>query len=141
MNIIYKTDVGAEIYVTSDADGNDLVAGTFIAAAGQITLQLPAGTYYVWSTKPGYTYLAPYTLTVTADETVSQYGTLVSLPATPREYGAEYGPKRVKTPNMEVEQFDPLTILKAQERQAAEVPVFPWHTTIASPNKDKYRCR
>lgn len=51
-----------------------------------------------------------------------------------------YGPKRVKTPNMEVEQFDPLTVQKAQERANAQVPLFGgFGITIASPNCTKYR--
>lgn len=33
-----------------------------------------------------------------------------------------FGPKRVRTPNMEVEQFDPLTVQKALERQNAVQP-------------------
>lgn len=34
----------------------------------------------------------------------------------------EYGPKRVKTPNMEVEQFDPSTIQRLREREAVQMP-------------------
>jgi hypothetical protein len=62
-----------------------------------------------------------------------------SATSSPRELSQAYGPKRVKTPNMEVEQFDPLTMLRAQERENAVAPSFPWHMTIASPNRCKYR--
>ncbi len=34
----------------------------------------------------------------------------------------EYGPKRVKTPNIEVEQFDPNVIQRAREREQAINP-------------------
>ena len=51
-----------------------------------------------------------------------------------------YGPKRVKTPNMEIEQFDPETIQKAQERANSVMPTFcGFGMTIASPNNTKYK--
>lgn len=51
-----------------------------------------------------------------------------------------YGPKRVKTPNLEVEQFDPLMIQKARDREGSVYPgmgSFGW--TVVSPNRTKYR--
>lgn len=57
------------------------------------------------------------------------------------EASQEYGPKRVKTPNMEVEQFDPLTIQRATERANSEIPIFSnFGMTTVTPNKPKYRC-
>ena len=50
------------------------------------------------------------------------------------------GPKRVKTPNMEVEQFDPLTIQRATERANSTLPIFSnFGMTIVSPNKPVYK--
>lgn len=49
------------------------------------------------------------------------------------------GPKRVKTPNMEVEQFDPLVIQRAVERQSSTYPVFGnFGMTVVSPDTCKY---
>lgn len=58
-----------------------------------------------------------------------------TTPSTPEGVGAElaaisqaYGPKRVKTPNMEVEQFDPIAIQRAEDRANAV------HPTLGSMN-------
>lgn len=51
-----------------------------------------------------------------------------------------YGPKRVKTPNLEIEQFDPLMMQKVRDREGSVYPGlgdFGW--TVASPNRTKYR--
>ena len=139
MIITYETDLNAEVYVTSDIAGETLVAGTFIASAGVVTFSVEAGTYYIWTTKLGYSYTTPLLLTATVTATITNYGTALASPSTPREMSQAYGPKRVKTPNMEVEQFDPMTIIRAQERENAVAPPFPWGMTIASPNRCKYK--
>ena len=57
-------------------------------------------------------------------------------------FSQAYGPKRVKTPNMEVEQFDPILISKALEREDVLNPSFAdFGITIVSPNISKYRRR
>jgi len=51
----------------------------------------------------------------------------------------EYGPRRVKTPNLEVEQFDPNIIAKAVERENSGHPLIgDFAIAIASPNYDVY---
>lgn len=51
-----------------------------------------------------------------------------------------YGPKRVKTPNMEVEQFDPIAMQRASERLGSVYPTLgTMHVDIASPNHHIYQ--
>jgi hypothetical protein len=51
-----------------------------------------------------------------------------------------YGPRRVKTPNMDVEQFDPRVLQAADDRQNATYPtIADFGMAIASPNCTKYR--
>lgn len=76
--------------------------------------------------------------------TNSTYGVPITTPSTPEGVLAAssqtYGPKRVKTPNIEVEQFDPLTIQRAEERANSTLPTFgDFGYAIASPNIPKYR--
>ena len=53
-----------------------------------------------------------------------------------------YGPKRVKTPNMEVEQFDPITMQRLEDRKNTIYPTFGgFHMTIVSPDHCKYQDR
>jgi len=64
--------------------------------------------------------------------------------ATPEELAAlsqAYGPKRVKTPNQEVEQFSPGEIQKMLDAQNASTPVglSDISMTIASPRASSYR--
>lgn len=55
------------------------------------------------------------------------------------ERSRAYGPKRVKTPNLEVEQFDPLTIQRASDREGSVHPTFgSFGWTVVSPNRTKY---
>ncbi len=65
------------------------------------------------------------------------------LPDTPVEELAAlsegYGPKKVKTPNMEVEQFSPLEVQRARDRESAAYPTLSsMHITVASPDHCKY---
>lgn len=52
-----------------------------------------------------------------------------------------YGPRRVKTPNQEIEQFDPLTIQKMLDAQNASVSptLGDMNFSIATPNVLSYR--
>lgn len=51
-----------------------------------------------------------------------------------------YGPRRVKTPNMDVEQFDPIRIQTATDRQDGTYPTFgDFGFAVAKPNCSKYR--
>lgn len=73
------------------------------------------------------------------DLVINDGQTTSSLPETMGEelkaISRDYGPKRVKTPNMEVEQFDPLTIHRLQERQNTVLPSFgTLGITIAKPS-------
>ncbi len=70
-NIYTKTSVGApidgvDVWVTSDAAGNNLVAGTLTSDDfGLTTFYLDAGIFYLWRQLAGYTFTNPQTLTVT----------------------------------------------------------------------------
>lgn len=55
----------AEVWVTTDLAGTNVVAGTLVTDAfGQVTFQLDAGTYYLWASEPGYTRTNPTTIVV-----------------------------------------------------------------------------
>jgi len=57
---------GVDVWVTSDAAGTTVVAGTLVTDVnGQVTFYLDAGTYYVWQQKDGYNFTCPDTLIVT----------------------------------------------------------------------------
>jgi hypothetical protein len=56
---------GAAVWVTSDAAGAYLVAGTLTTnSEGNVTFYLDAGTYYVWAQKAGVNFTNPTTITV-----------------------------------------------------------------------------
>ena len=56
---------GAEVWITSDEAGANLVAGTITTnAQGNATFYLDAGTYYVFIRATGYTFTNPTTITV-----------------------------------------------------------------------------
>lgn len=56
---------GAEVWITSDAAGAYLVAGTLSTnAQGNATFYLDAGTYYVWAQKAGINITNPTQITV-----------------------------------------------------------------------------
>jgi len=58
---------GAEVWVTSDEGGSNIVAGTLTTDAnGQATFMLDAGTYYLWQQLSGYNFTNPATLTVSS---------------------------------------------------------------------------
>jgi len=56
---------GAEVWITSDADGLSVVAGTLNTnASGVVTLYLDAGTYYAWVQYSGTNFTNPTTIVV-----------------------------------------------------------------------------
>lgn len=58
---------GVAVYVTTDAAGTSITAGTlYTNAFGHVTFQLDPGTYYVWKQCSGYNFTNPETTTVTA---------------------------------------------------------------------------
>jgi len=52
---------GVHVWVTTDEDGNTIVADGYTDANGLITFNLDAGTYYFWSEKDGYNATNPDT--------------------------------------------------------------------------------
>lgn len=70
--------------------------------SGYVLLEVPNGTYVMTNKLP--------TITITP----SQESVAATLP--------DYGPKRVKTKEMEIEQFDPLRLQMAQERSSITQP-------------------
>jgi hypothetical protein len=56
---------GAEVWVTNDAAGLDVVAGTLHSnAGGLVTFMLDSGTYYVWAQRAGVDFSNPMLVTV-----------------------------------------------------------------------------
>jgi len=57
---------GMEVWITTDAAGANIVAGTLCTDAnGLVTFMLDAGDYYVWRQKAGYNLTNPQAMTVT----------------------------------------------------------------------------
>jgi hypothetical protein len=54
----------ANVWVTTDQDGNNIVASGVTNVSGQATFYLDAGTYYVWRQKSGWNFTNPDTETV-----------------------------------------------------------------------------
>lgn len=54
----------AQVWVTTDAGGSNLVASTRTDAAGRAVFQLDAGTYYLWAAKGGFNFANPQTVVV-----------------------------------------------------------------------------
>jgi hypothetical protein len=56
---------GVQVWVTTDAAGDDVVAGTLTTDNfGVVTFMLDAGTYYVWQQLGGYNFTNPQEITV-----------------------------------------------------------------------------
>jgi len=56
---------GAEVWVSTDEDGDNVVAGALSTdASGEVTFYLDAGAYYVWVADEGYTGTNPTAVTV-----------------------------------------------------------------------------
>lgn len=56
---------GAEVWVSTDAGGANVIAGTLSTDAfGQVTFTLDAGSYYLWSQKAGVNFTNPTAFTV-----------------------------------------------------------------------------
>lgn len=49
----------ADVWVTSDSEGNTLLASGRTDSNGQITFYLDPGTVYIWSQKPGWNFTNP----------------------------------------------------------------------------------
>ena len=56
----------ADVWATSDAAGNNILASGETNSSGQVTFYLDAGTVYIWVQKDGYNFTNPTTVTVTA---------------------------------------------------------------------------
>lgn len=56
---------GAEVWITTDADGDDVIAGTITTdASGIAVFTLDAGTYFLWKQKSGMNFTNPETIVV-----------------------------------------------------------------------------
>jgi hypothetical protein len=55
---------GAEVWVTTDAAGVNVVASGTTNSSGIVTFMLDAGTYYFWRRRSGYNFINPDTETV-----------------------------------------------------------------------------
>lgn len=56
---------GVEVWITTDALGLNVVAGTAVTNTfGIVTFYLDAGTYYIWKLKPEYSFTNPATIVV-----------------------------------------------------------------------------
>lgn len=55
---------GAEVWLTTDVGGSNVVASGVTDALGQVTVWLDAGTYYAWVQLAGYDISNPTTVTV-----------------------------------------------------------------------------
>jgi hypothetical protein len=68
---VYKPDgvtplQNAEVWVSTDASGNNVIAGVLITNAfGQVIFKLDAGTYYLWASHPDYNFSGSSLITVT----------------------------------------------------------------------------
>jgi uncharacterized GH25 family protein len=57
---------GAAVYVTSDPEGQNVMAGTvFTDAFGKVDLLLDPGVYYLWKQHAGFNFTNPETIEVT----------------------------------------------------------------------------
>jgi hypothetical protein len=54
-----------DVWATTDADGNNVVASSKTDNQGEVTFYLDAGTYYIWRQKAGYNFVNPDTEIVT----------------------------------------------------------------------------
>ena len=56
---------GADVWITSDQAGNNVVAGTLVTGVtGVVTFQLDPGNYYQWVQLAGYNFVNPSSITV-----------------------------------------------------------------------------
>jgi hypothetical protein len=56
----------ADVWVTTDEAGNNVVAAGTTSDLGTVTFYLDAGDYYLWRAKAGYTFTNPTEIEVTA---------------------------------------------------------------------------
>ena len=90
---------------------------TTIIDSGYVCLGQPDGTYVMSNKLP------------TTCSTPSQESTEATLP--------DYGPKRVKTKEMEIEQFDPLRLQMAQDRGRVQQPSWCDGSTCVGRNEEE----
>ena len=57
---------GADVWVTNDSGGSNLMASGTTDGSGVVTFYLDAGTYYVWRRKAGWNFTNPDTEVVAA---------------------------------------------------------------------------
>lgn len=54
----------AQVWLTTDSAGTNVVASGRTDAAGQVTFQVDAGTFYLWASKSGFNFSNPQTVVV-----------------------------------------------------------------------------
>lgn len=65
VNIDSSPAPAVDVWVTTDAAGSNVVAGTLVTDnAGQVTFQLDAGSYYLWCQRSGVNFSNPTAFTV-----------------------------------------------------------------------------
>lgn len=82
---------GVQVWVSTDAEGTEIVASGYTSSLGIVTLMLDIGTYYVWKSFSGITFTNPESTTVgaglpgptfigvTAEVTTEYYGTAAQV--------------------------------------------------------------
>jgi hypothetical protein len=107
------TETGPRQYEASIAD--DTLVGTYRVAVEVVTEDITTiiDSGYLCLGQPEGTYVMTNKLPTTCS-TPSQESEAATLP--------DYGPKRVKTKEMEIEQFDPLRLQMAQDRGRVQQP-------------------
>lgn len=77
---------------------------------------------------------------ISIENLIDEESSLTVESSSVRESSFGYGPKRVKTPNMEVEQFDPRIIQEVAARENAGIPnLHNLGFSVAVPNLCKYK--
>jgi hypothetical protein len=67
VNVSASPEDGVEVWVSTDIEGTNVVAGTLTTDAfGQVTFMLDAGTYFLWKQKAGVNFTNPEEIVVTA---------------------------------------------------------------------------
>ena len=65
VNVGGSPEAGVDVWVSTDAAGNNIVAGTLVTDAfGNATFSLDAGSYYLWAQKAGANFTNPTSFTV-----------------------------------------------------------------------------
>ena len=65
VNVGGSPEAGVDVWVSTDAAGSNVVAGTLVTDAfGNVTFSLDAGSYYLWAQKAGVNFTNPTSFTV-----------------------------------------------------------------------------